>query len=1099
MSTSRSFRHALVLVGLLLAPALVSASETALWIRYPAISPDGATIAFSYRGDLWTVPAAGGVATPLTMNEAYEFAPVWSPDGSRIAFASDRYGNFDVYVVAATGGPTTRLTFHSSDDIPTSFTPDGKSVLFSSARLDSVTNVQFPTRAQPELYRVALTGGMPEQILTTPAEYAVWNRAGTTLAYSDRKGYEMPWRKHDDSSFARDVWIYDAASGKHTRLTQFGHDDRQPVWSPDEKSLYYLSEASGSFNVWRLDLAHPDRPEQVTKHSAHPARFLSISSRGDLCYTWNGELWVRPAGAAESRKLTVEVTAEPPADVVEWTDVGDQLSEFDVSPSGKEIAFIARGEVFVTATDFGVTKRITSTPEQERSVSFSPDGRSLIYASERDGSWNLYRSDLTDPNEPSFFNATAIVERPVLVTKDETFQPLFSPDGKQVAYLENRTTLKVLDLASGKSHEVLPGDRNYSYTDGDQWFRWSPDGKWLLVTFLSDGRWSSEAGLVPSDGKGDLVNLTKSGYEDDMPRFSKDGTTMYWATDRQGMRRHAGYGGQKDIYAMFLTEKSWDRFNLTQAEYEQAKAREKKDKKGKEKGEKEEKGKEEASKEGAADEEAPKLAEPVAYELTGLVDRTVRLTHASANLADAELTPDGETLVYLARFEKGFDLWVAKHRKDEIKLLAKLDAERVGGLAIDSEGKKAFVLADHKLVTVDLEGGKVQPVRLQAKMELDRAAERAYLFEHIWRQTKEKFYVASMHGVDWDAMKTYYARFLPHISNNEDFAELISEMQGELDSSHSGGRYRPHPDNADETAALGFFPDPAHHGPGVAISEVIEGGPLTKAGLGIAPGAVIESIDGSPIADGADWYPLLNHKAGTLVRLSLHDPKGDRDWQVTVKPVDQREESELLYQRWVRSRRDEVDRLSKGRLGYAHIRGMNDASYREVFEEIFGRAVGKEAIILDTRFNGGGNLDEALTTFLTGKVFFREVPRGRQVGSDPELRWTKPSIVIVNEGNYSDAHCFPEAYTELGIGETVGMPVPGTCTAVWWEHLQDPTLIFGIPQVGIKDNSGDYLERKQLVPNHEVDNDPQLEAQGRDQQLEEAVKVMLEKLDAAKK
>jgi tricorn protease len=1097
-------RLALGLLGLLVTPALAHAAEPALWIRYPAISPDGRTIAFSYRGDLWTVPAAGGVATPLTVNEAYEFKPVWSPDGGKIAFASDRYGNFDVYVMDATGGPATRLTFHSSVDVPTSFAPDGQSVLFQSPRLDSVTNVQFPTRAQPELYQVALTGGMPEQVLTTPAEYAVWNREGTTLAYSDRKGYEMSWRKHDDSSFARDVWIYDAATGKHTRLTAFGHDDRQPVWSPDEKSLYYLSEASGSFNVWRLDLAHPERPVQVTAHTTHPVRFLSISRSGDLCYAWNGELWVRPAGAAESRKLTVEVATEAPADVVDWSDVGDQLSEFDVSPNGKEIAFVARGEVFVTATDYPVTKRITDTPEQERSVSFSPDGRSLIYASERGGSWNLYRSDLTDPNEPNFFNATAIAERPVLVTADETFQPLFSPDGKRVAYLENRTTVKVLDLATGQSREVLPGDRNYSYSDGDQWFQWSPDGKWLLVNFLSDGRWSAEVGLVPAEGEEKLVNLTKSGYEDQIPRFNQDGTMMYWATDRQGMRRHSGDGSQDDVYAMFLTEKAWDRFNLTQAEFEQVQAKEEKEKKGKEKDEKSGdekggKGKKGAAKQAASDEEAPKLAEPVAMELDHLEDRTVRLTHASANLADARLTPDGETLVYLARFEKGYDLWVANHRKEEIKLLAKLDAEKAGGLTIDREGKKAFVLADGKLVTVELEGGKVQPVKLQAEMELDRAAERAYLFEHIWRQTREKFYVANMDGVDWDGLKTYYARFLPHVSNNQDFAELVSELQGELDASHTGGRYFPHPDNADETASLGFFPDPAHHGPGVAVAEVIEGGPLTKAGLGITPGVVIESIDGSPIAAGADWYPLLDHKAGTLVRLGLHDPKSGRGWPVTVKPVTQREESELLYQRWVRSRRAEVDRLSNGRLGYAHIRGMNDASYREIFEEIFGRAVGKEAIVLDTRFNGGGNLDEALTTFLTGKEFFREVPRGRQVGSDPTFRWTRPSIVVVNEGNYSDAHCFPEAYTELGIGETVGMPVPGTCTAVWWERLQDPTLVFGIPQVGILDNAGDYLERKQLVPDHEVDNDPQLEAEGRDQQLEEAVKVLLAKLDAAKK
>ncbi len=1107
MRHSRLVVLALSLLAPFAAPNLLGAGAAPLWLRYPAIAPDGQTVAFGYRGDLWTVPAAGGVATPLTVHEAYEFAPVWAPDGSRIAFASDRYGDFDLFVMAANGGPATRLTFHSAEDIPTSFTPDGESVLFGSARLDAAENVQFPTRAQPELYRVALAGGMPEQVLTTPAEYAVWNRAATTLAYSDRKGYEMPWRKHDDSSFARDVWIYENASGEHTRLTQFGADDRQPVWSPDERALYYLSERSGSFNVWRLDLAHPDRPAQVTDHATHPVRFLSISRQGDLCYAWDGEIWLRPAGAAASRKLAVEVATEPRGGEVEWTDVADAVTEFDVAPDGKEIAFIARGEVFVTATDYGVTKRITNTPEQERSVTFGPDGRSLLYASERSGSWNLYRSDLVDPEEPDFFNATAIAEKPVLESAAETFQPAFSPDGKEIAYLENRTTLKVLDPATGKSRLILPGDRNYSYSDGDQWYQWSPDGKWFLVQFLSDGRWSSEVGLVPSAGAGELVNLTKSGYEDQIPRFNKEGTMMYWGSDRRGMRRHSGWGSEDDVYAMFFNQKAWDRFNLTAAELEQVKAKEDKAKEAKDKAKKEaveeDEKKTKKSKDGkvpkpASDEgdDKPKLAETVPMELTGLEDRTVRLTRASANLADARLTPDGETLLYLARFEKGFDLWVTTPRQDEVKLLAKLDAERIDGLTVDREGEKAFLLADGKLTTVEIEGGKVKPVGLEAKIELDPAAERAYLFEHIWRQTLEKFYVETMHGVDWAAMKGAYARFLPHITEKWDFAELISELQGELDASHTGGRYRPKRESADATAALGFFPRPEHAGSGVEVAEVLAGGPLTKAGTKIAPGVVIESIDGASIAAGANWYPLLNHKADTLVRLGLFDPKSGKRWQETVKPIGSDDESELLYQRWERSRRAEVERLSNGRLGYTHIRSMNDSSYREIFEAVFGRAVDKQAIVLDTRFNGGGNLVEALTVFLTGETYAQNVSRGQQVGSEPSLRWTKPSIVVMAEGNYSDAHCFPAAYKDLEIGDTVGMPVPGTCTSVWWERLQDPTLVFGIPQVGLLDIKGDFLERKHLAPDHIVDNDPALEARGRDQQLEVAVKVLLGQLDA---
>lgn len=1075
-------------------PAAPVRAENALWLRSAAISPDGKTVAFSYRGDLWTVPVAGGAATPITVAAAYDTAPVWSPDGRKIAFASDRYGNFDVFVMPAAGGEAKRLTFHSADDTPTSFTPDGKAVLFGSARLDAAKNVQFPTGAQPELYQVSLAGGMPAQLLSTPSLYAVWDKAAERLAYSDVKGYEMEWRKHDSSSFARDVWVYEKKSGKHTRLTAFGFDDRQPVWSPDEKSLYYLSEKSGTFNVWKLDLADPGKPAQVTTHKTHPVRFLSASSAGDLCYTWDGEIWVRPAGANESRKLSVTAAADRRDLEVAPVDVASDANELELSPNGKEVAFVARGEVFVASVEHGTTRRITDTPGQERSVSFSPDGKSLLYAGERDGSWNVYRTDRTDPEETAFYNATALKESAVVATAAEEFQPAFSPDGKEVAFLEERTTLKVVNLATGKSRVVLPGEMNYSYADGDQWFQWSPDGRSFAVQFLSPTRWSGEVGIVDAAGGKPVVNVTRSGYEEEAPKWARKGEVLFWASDRFGTRQHSGYPREQDVFAAFLTKKAWDRFHLDETAYaqllEKEKEAEKKKDKDADKGKDDKKGKE-AEKKADGD---VKLPDPVAFELDGLDKRIARLSLHSASLDDAALTPDGETLVYLARFEKGADLWKYVPRKEEVKLVAKLDAERGTRLRLDPDGKKAIVLADGKLSSIDLDSGKATPIKASAKVELKAAEERTALFEHAWRQTLKKFYVEDLHGVDWPAMKTAYARFLPHVVENRDFAELISEMQGELNASHTGGRYRPQRRDGDTTASLAFFPDPAYTGEGVKVLEVIEGGPLTKAGTKVVPGVVITSIDGTPIAAGANWYPMLNRKAGQLVRLGLLDPKDGKRWEETVKPIAPGEQQGLLYDRWVKSRRAEVERLSGGRLGYAHIRGMNDGAYREIFEEVFGRAVDKDGIVLDTRWNGGGNLVEPLTVFLTGQVYARSVPRGRQIGVEPGNRWTKPSIVVMNEGNYSDAHCFPTAYKVLGIGETVGMQVPGTCTSVWWERLQDKSLTFGIPQVGYIDPAGNMAENNHLNADHEVDNDPALEVTGRDQQLEKAVEVLMKKV-----
>ena len=264
----------------------------------------------------------------------------------------------------------------------------------------------------------------------------------------------------------------------------------------------------------------------------------------DRCYGFNGAIYVRPAGASSSRKLEITAVADSRHNGAVRTDVSRELTDFALSPDGNEIAFIARGEVFVTSVKHGDTRRITNTPEQERSVSFHPKGRSLLYASERDGSWNLYRTDLTDDDEPSFFNATAFEEKPVLVNEFETFQPHFSPGGKEVAYLEERTELKVLNLASGESRTILHGDVNYSYIDGDQWYEWSPDGRWFLVEFMSPSRWSSEAGLIPSSGEGELINLSKSGYEDVRPRWAFKGEAVYWFTDRHGEREDSGWSSK---------------------------------------------------------------------------------------------------------------------------------------------------------------------------------------------------------------------------------------------------------------------------------------------------------------------------------------------------------------------------------------------------------------------------------------------------------------------------------------------------------------------------------------------------------------------------
>ena len=1058
----------------------LTAQVTPLWLRYPAISPDGNTIVFSYQGDLYKAAATGGTAQLLTTHGAHDYMPVWSHDGQQIAFSSDRYGNFDVFVMPAAGGQATRLTFHSAGDSPSCFSADNQQVIYTSSRTDNANNQQFPSGVLPELYQVPVTGGMPKQIITTPAENAQVSSDGKTLIFHDRKGYEDSFRKHHTSSVTRDVWRYDIPSKTYTQLSTYNGEDRNPVFAPDQNSLYFLSEMNGSFNVYKQSL-DGGKATQLTKLEKHPVRYLSASQNGKMCFSYDGEIYTFQEGGSP-QKVSIQLINDGRYNPEKIVSVNGEITDMDIASNGKEVAFIHRGEVFVASVKEGTTRRITNTPEQERSVSFSPDGKAILYASERDGSWNVYQTKMARDEENYFFNSTLLNEEVVVATPAEEFQPSYSPDGKEVAYLEERTTLKVANLASKATRTIMAGDKNYSYADGDQHYAWSPDSKWFLVEFLQPNQWISQCGLVSADGGKEVINLTQSGYSNVAPRWVMDGKAMVWFSDRDGMKNDASWGGEADVYAMFFTQEAYDKYKLDEEELELEK--EKDDDEENDEKEKKEKGDEK---------DKDKKVEPLIFELDGIEDRKVRLTRHSSRLSQAKLSKDGEKLFYLARFEKGYDLWETNLRTKETKILSKLGANNGGNITVGEDGKHLFILADGKMSKVKIDGGKKEGIGVKGEMVLNESVERAYLFEHAWRQVEKKFYKIDLHDVEWDFYKTAYARFLPHINNNYDFAEMLSEMLGELNASHTGARFRDQMKNADQTASLGLFYDEKHAGNGLKIKEVMAKSPVVKSDSQIKAGVVIEQIDGQEITPSTNFHQYLNRKVGKNTLLHLHDPTTGKRWEEVVEPISQGAENQLRYERWVERCRYLVDSLSGGRLGYVHVRGMNDRSYRTVYDEALGKNHGKEALVVDTRFNGGGWLHDDLATFLDGKKYMTFMPRGQDLGTEPQFKWHKPSIVVMSESNYSDAHMFPYTYKALGIGKLVGMPVPGTGTAVWWERLQNG-MVFGIPQVGMVGNDGQYLENQQLEPDIKVPNDPGAVSKGRDQQLEAAVRELLEVL-----
>ncbi len=1086
----------LFLIALLAVAFQLSAQP--LWMRHNVISPQGDKIAFCYKGDVYVVNAQGGKALQITTNAAYDGDPIWSPDGKQLAFSTDRNGNFDVYLVSAEGGVAKRITTNSATEIPLAFSPDGKEIYFSAQIQKAAENVQFASGWITELYKVSTEGGRPEQVVAVPVSSMSFDKDGKSFLYYDRKGSENIWRKHHTSSVARDVVYYNAKKKTHTILTANVGEDRDPRYLPGFKDVVFLSERNnGSFNVYKAPANNLEQVEEVTHFKTHPVRFLSVANNGLLCYGYMGEIYTQRIGG-EPQKVNIEIVNDQAEEQLVKQDFKGAGS-FALSSDGKLVAFVSRGEVFVTGVDeYATTKQITHTPQAERSPSFSKDGRTLVYASERDGYWNLYQATIVRKEDYNFAYATLIDEKPLFDNDGiERSNPDYSPDGKEIAFVESRNILKVYNIESKEVRQITDGTQHY----GSIGYEWSPDGKWFAITLITHMRDPySDVAIVSASGDKKIYNITESAYFDDDPQWVLDGNAILYNSDRYGMRSHASWGSQRDAFIAFLNQDAYDKFRLNKEEYallkeqEKGKKDDKKDEPKKEEKSDKKKDKKKDKKDGPSTgsgtekDDKPKESKKIEVDLEHLQDRVIRLTPMSSNLSGMALSKDGEKLYFMTSFEKGYDLWEMDVREKSMKITKKMGQ---GGAHLVVKDDNIFLLSGGNLQKVD-KGGKSTPIKFDATMELDLAAEREYMFNHVFLQTEKRFFMKDHHGVDLDMMKEAYQPFLAHINNNYDFSEMLSEILGELNVSHTGSGYRPSSRGGDATAEFGVLLDLDYKGDGLKIAEVVEGGPFDKKNSKVKAGSIIQKIDGVEITKGMDYYPLLNNKRDKTVLVTVSD--GGKTWDETVKPISHGAMNELLYNRWVKHNEETVEKLSNGRLGYVHIRSMGDASYRDVYSQILGKYNLCDGIVIDTRFNGGGRLHEDIEILFSGEKYLEQVVNDSVACVMPSRRYNKPSVMIIGEANYSNAHGTPWVYKYKKMGSLVGMPVPGTMSSVTWETLQDPSLYFGLPVVGYRTEQGNWLENTQLEPDVKVRNTPEKMAAGVDEQLEAAVKELLKEV-----
>jgi tricorn protease len=1091
-------------------------------------------IVFSYLGDIWIVQDDGSNPRRLTVHNARAIHPRFSPNGKWIAFSSTRYGNYDVFVMSAEGGTARRLTFHSAPDLVVGWSRDSERVLFSSARGRLYPGIS-------NLYEVPVQGGLEQPVATDWGCWGSYSPDGTKLAFNRHP--MVWWRKHYRGSYAADLWVMDVAGRTFRRILDNDLPDEQkpnnfwPMYGNGE--IFFVSDRavtakSGSNqvltstnNIWKVREDGSD-PVQLTHHTSGSLFWPSLSSDGKtIVYEENFGLWKLDVPTSETHEIKINIQSDDKDNNLELLTVNGDADSFHLSPSSKRAVITTHGELFTIATEKGDVSRVTHSPgARETDPQWSHDGKWIAFVSDQNGREEVWVCD-ENGNQA----------RRISDNDAQKSQISWSPDSQSLLYTGSDRKLYKHHLPSSNTAVLASGEVIGFGGSAIQQPQWSPDGKWVAYT-KGSRTLLPHIYVVSADGGAERRVTDEDSYSDSSALWTPDGKRLIYLSGIDVSNIGPPSRATAQIYTIALAPEEKDPFDKNIDSEEQAAAADKDKPRGANRG----RGNEDES-----DSSSPVLSKSrgkveVKIDWNHIGRRARQLTRTADSILGMAVSPDSKLVAFSTLGTEGGrpvqSLWTMQLDGDKLTRAAQSgrasedDGPPAAGrgqpgftlLQFSKDGRNLFYRQEHGIFSVALGGspggraggegsdaapsppggrGSASPfsssagqkVQFMVKVEIDHRAERRQVFEESWRVMKHRFYAADMHGVNWQEKKQVYEPLLAHVADQEELHNVVSMMIGELNASHTGISSSARDSNP-QTRFPGFELKPDASG-FYKVAYIYRHGPADKDYVKIHVGDFLLAIDGQDLKAGDTYWKDYTESPGSKMVLTVNSkPAKAGAWTTRVAPISSTQYSTLQYEKWVDDRRQLVEKLTDGAIGYLHIRQMNEASLRQ-FERDLAELHHKKALIIDQRFNPGGNIDQELLQILGQKQYQYTRVRDSIEVRRPLRGFFGPMVVLQNERSTSDAEVFPDGFRTLHLGKLVGVTTYGAVIGTGAHTLMDGSVI-RTPGSGLWNVKGTNLENYGVPPDVYVDNSPEDFLKGRDAQLEKAVQLLQEEMNQKK-